>query len=140
MYSIYKSVRYNTSQRPQQRRLSIKVGSGLSFIPFGVSCSIASVGSGYLIDRNYRRVAKQAGIKIDIKRGDNMRDFSIELARIEFITAAIYPGIAARPRLWTGPGPRSPLCRPHCFALLHEPLPGRVLRRYERSAYGSLPK
>lgn len=47
------------------------------------------------MDRNYKRVAKQAGIIIDIKRGDDMRDFPIELARIEIITATIYPGIAA---------------------------------------------
>lgn len=69
-----------------------------------------------------------------------MRDFPIELARIEIITAIIYPGVAARPRLWMGPGPRSPRRRPHSFALLHEPLPGRALRPYERTAYGSLPK
>lgn len=92
---IYKSVSFNNSHRPQLRIISINTGSGLSFIPFGVSCTIASVGSGYLMDRNYKRVARQAGIKIDIKRGDDMRDFPIELARIEIITATIYPGIAA---------------------------------------------
>lgn len=45
------------------------------------------------MDLNYKRVAKLAGIKIDIKPGDDMRDFPIELARIEIITAIIYPGI-----------------------------------------------
>lgn len=47
------------------------------------------------MDRNYKRVARQAGIQIDIKRGDDMRDFPIELARIEIIAATIFPGIAA---------------------------------------------
>lgn len=65
------------------------------------------------MDRNYKRVAKQAGIIIDIKRGDDMRDFPIELARIEIITATIYPGIAAisvMDGLWTAkPTSPSPL-------------------------------
>lgn len=47
------------------------------------------------MDSNYKRVAKQAGVKIDIKHGDDLRDFPIELARIEIITATIYPGIVA---------------------------------------------
>ncbi len=47
------------------------------------------------MDMNYKRTAKKAGIKIDIKRGDDMREFPIELARIQIITATIYPGIAA---------------------------------------------
>lgn len=48
-----------------------------------------------MMDSNYKRVAKKAGIIIDIKRGDDMRHFPIERARIEIITTTIYPGIAA---------------------------------------------
>lgn len=68
---------------------------GLSFIPFGVSCSIASVVAGHLMDINYKRVAKRIGMTIDIKRGEDMRNFPIELARIQVIQAILYPGIAA---------------------------------------------
>ena len=48
-----------------------------------------------MMDVNYKRIAKKVGIKIDIKRGDDMRGFPIELARIQVIWATLYPGIAA---------------------------------------------
>ncbi|KAL2036526.1 hypothetical protein N7G274_010756 [Stereocaulon virgatum] len=67
---------------------------GLSFIPFGVGCSIASVLFGRLMDINYRRVAKQAGFKIDIRRGDDMRHFPLEKARIQVFIVPLYIGIA----------------------------------------------
>ena len=67
----------------------------LSFIPFGVGCSIASLGFGKLMDMNYKRVAKNAGFKIDIKRGDDMRNFPLEKARIQVFIGPLYIGIAA---------------------------------------------
>ena len=67
---------------------------GLSFIPFGVGCSIASLLFGRLMDINYRRVAKKAGFRIDIKRGDDMRHFPIEKARIQVFIIPLYLGIA----------------------------------------------
>ncbi|MCJ1426838.1 hypothetical protein MMC29_004741 [Sticta canariensis] len=68
---------------------------GLSFIPFGVSCSLASVMVGHLMDMNYKRIVKRVGITIDIKRGEDMQDFPIELACIQVIWAILYPGIVA---------------------------------------------
>lgn len=68
---------------------------GLSFIPFGVGCSVACVLFGRLLDINYRRVAKQAGIHIDIKRGDDMRHFPIEKARIQVFIIPLYISIAS---------------------------------------------
>lgn len=47
------------------------------------------------MDLNYRRIAKQNGITVDLKRGDDLRNFPIELARIQVIWAVLYPGIAA---------------------------------------------
>ena len=47
------------------------------------------------MDINYRRVAKQAGFKIDIKRGDDMRHFPLEKARIQVFIVPLYVGIAA---------------------------------------------
>lgn len=67
---------------------------GLSFIPFGVGCCIASVAFGRLIDINYRRVAKQSGLRVDLKRGDDMRYFPIEKARIQVFLVPLYIGIA----------------------------------------------
>lgn len=67
---------------------------GLSFIPFGVGCSIASVLFGRLLDINYRRVAKKAGFRIYIRRGDDMRHFPIEEARIQVFLVPLYISIA----------------------------------------------
>ena len=47
------------------------------------------------MDWNYRRVAKGAGITIDRKRGDDMRDFPIEKARIQVAWPLLYVGQAA---------------------------------------------
>lgn len=71
------------------------VRSRLSFIPFGVGCSIASILFGRLMDTNYKRVAKKAGFRIDIKRGDDMRHFPIEKARIQVFIIPLYIGIAS---------------------------------------------
>ncbi|KAF6234537.1 hypothetical protein HO173_007162 [Letharia columbiana] len=68
---------------------------GLTFIPFGVGCSVASILFGRLMDMNYKRVAKNAGFRIDIKRGDDMRNFPLEKARIQVFIIPLYFGIAA---------------------------------------------
>lgn len=67
---------------------------GLSFIPFGVGCSLASIVFGRLLDINYRRVAKMSGLRVDLKRGDDMRHFPIEKARIQVFLIPLYIGIA----------------------------------------------
>ncbi|MCJ1301579.1 hypothetical protein MMC08_004380 [Hypocenomyce scalaris] len=68
---------------------------GLSFIPFGVSCCISTIVCGKLMDWNYKRVAKQAGITVDRKRGDDMKSFPLEKARIQVAFPLLYFGIAA---------------------------------------------
>ena len=67
---------------------------GLSFIPFGVGCSVAAIVCGKLMDFNYRRVAKQAGISIDRKRGEDMKNFPIEKARFQVVWPLLYIGNA----------------------------------------------
>ena len=66
----------------------------LSFIPFGVGCSLATLLFGRLMDLNYRRVAKQVGMPVDLKRGDDMRNFPIEKARIQVFIPFLYIGLA----------------------------------------------
>ncbi|MCJ1308225.1 hypothetical protein MMC25_001878 [Agyrium rufum] len=58
---------------------------GLSFIPFGVGSCIAPFLCGRLMDMNYKRVAKAAGIKVDKKRGEDMKGFPIEKARLQVV-------------------------------------------------------
>lgn len=67
---------------------------GLAFIPYGVGGVLASILCGKLMDYNYGRVAKAAGITIDCKRGEDMKDFPIEKARIQVIWPLLYTGIA----------------------------------------------
>ena len=47
------------------------------------------------MDLNYKRVAGDAGFKIDINRGDDMRNFPLEKARIQVFIGPLYVGIAA---------------------------------------------
>ena len=47
------------------------------------------------MDMNYKRVAKNAGLRIDIKRGDDLRNFPLEKARIQVFIIPLYFGIAA---------------------------------------------
>ncbi|KAF1980036.1 MFS general substrate transporter, partial [Bimuria novae-zelandiae CBS 107.79] len=55
---------------------------GLAFIPFGVGAMIAPMTAGKLMDWNYRRLAKKCGLHIDKKRGDDLKDFPLEKARL----------------------------------------------------------
>jgi multidrug resistance protein len=66
---------------------------GLCYIPFGVGCASASWMNGKVLDFNYRRVAGKIGFKIDRKRGDNLRKFPIERARLEIIFPMICLGL-----------------------------------------------
>lgn len=47
------------------------------------------------MDRNYERVARNAGFRIDLARGDDMQNFPIEKARVQIIIIPLYLGIAA---------------------------------------------
>jgi MFS family permease len=58
---------------------------GLCYIPFGCGCALASFVNGRMLDRNYKKVARQIGFTIDRKRGDDLRHFPIERARLEII-------------------------------------------------------
>lgn len=66
----------------------------LAFILFGVGCAVASILCGKFMDYNYKRVAKAAGITIDRKRRDDMKDCPIEKAQIQVIWQLLYTGIA----------------------------------------------
>jgi MFS family permease len=67
---------------------------GLCYIPFGVGCAVASWVNGQMLDRNYRLVARSIGFTIDRKRGDDLRHFPIERARIEIIWPMLSLGLA----------------------------------------------
>jgi multidrug resistance protein len=66
---------------------------GLCYIPFGCGCAIASFLNGRMLDRNYKRVARQIGFTIDRKRGDDLANFPIERARLEIIWPILSLGL-----------------------------------------------
>ncbi|EHL02104.1 putative Quinidine resistance protein 2 [Glarea lozoyensis 74030] len=66
---------------------------GLCYIPFGCGCAIASFLNGRMLDRNYKRVARQIGFTIDRKRGDDLANFPIERARLEIIWPILTLGL-----------------------------------------------
>ena len=68
---------------------------GLSFIPYGAGCVVASLLCGRLIDFNYKRMAKLNNITIDRTRGNDLRNFPIEEARVQVIYPLVALGIAA---------------------------------------------
>lgn len=67
---------------------------GLCYIPFGCGCALASIINGKMLDRNYKKVARQVGFTIDRKRGDDLRHFPIERARLEIIWPLLIIGIS----------------------------------------------
>ena len=68
---------------------------GLAFIPFGAGCIVASLLCGRLIDINYKRIVRANNITIDRKRGDDLRHFPIEKARIQVMCPFLAVGIVA---------------------------------------------
>ncbi|KAF2137991.1 uncharacterized protein K452DRAFT_235102 [Aplosporella prunicola CBS 121167] len=68
---------------------------GLAFIPFGFGAFCAPLVNGRMLDANYRRIARQLGMTVDRKRGDDLRNFPIERARIEVAVPLVAIGMAA---------------------------------------------
>ncbi|CAF9929048.1 MAG: hypothetical protein HETSPECPRED_007272 [Heterodermia speciosa] len=58
---------------------------GLTYLPYGVGCGLASYATGEIIDRDYKKTAISQGITIDRVRGDDISKFPIERARLRSI-------------------------------------------------------
>ncbi|KAK4163391.1 major facilitator superfamily domain-containing protein [Cladorrhinum sp. PSN259] len=68
---------------------------GLCYLPYGLGCCVAAVVQGYVLDANYRRVARRIGFTINYKRGDDLTNFPIEEARIVPVYPFLFTGAAA---------------------------------------------
>lgn len=66
---------------------------GLCYLPYGAGCCIASLGQGYVLDWNYRRIARKIGFTIDRRRGDDLSKFPIEKARLQPVYPAVVVGL-----------------------------------------------
>lgn len=58
---------------------------GLCYIPFAIGSVIGTVICGRLLNWNYARVAKSVGMSADKKRGEDLRKFPIERARLDLM-------------------------------------------------------
>ncbi|KAJ6444552.1 chloramphenicol resistance protein [Purpureocillium lavendulum] len=67
---------------------------GLCYLPYGIGCCLASLVSGYIVDWNYRRVAKKLGLPVRRRKGDDLNKFPIEHARIQIVYPALAVGAA----------------------------------------------
>jgi MFS family permease len=57
---------------------------GLSYLPRGIGIIIGSYFTGKLMDHNYRAVARQIGMTVDKRSGDDLLKFPIERARTRY--------------------------------------------------------
>ncbi|KAI1801134.1 MFS general substrate transporter [Daldinia bambusicola] len=65
---------------------------GLCYLPIGGATTVASICNGYMIDWNYRRIAKKLGVSIDRKRGNDLKGFPIEKARLQLVYPLVCVG------------------------------------------------
>ncbi|KAM6482696.1 major facilitator superfamily domain-containing protein [Trichoderma sp. SZMC 28011] len=68
---------------------------GLCFLPYGLGCCMTVVLQGYVVDWNYRRIAKKLGVDPSHGRRNEIGDFPIESARIQPIYPCLLAGAAA---------------------------------------------
>lgn len=68
---------------------------GLCYLPFGFGSCVSVVGQGYILDWNYRRIAKKMGFVISRRRGDDLSKFPIETARIQPMYPALAVGVGS---------------------------------------------
>ncbi|KLJ09860.1 hypothetical protein EMPG_14720 [Blastomyces silverae] len=63
---------------------------GLCYIPIGAGACIGSIASGFILDYNYRRIAKKLGIPIVRNRQQDLRHFPIERARLQIVFPLVF--------------------------------------------------
>lgn len=68
---------------------------GLCYLPYGLGAGVASFANGRMLDRNYKKIARQIGFTIDRKHGDDLRHFPIERARLQLIWPLLVSGLAS---------------------------------------------
>ena len=69
--------------------------AGLCYLPYGIGSCIAVFGQGYILDWNYRRIARKLGMPVSSKRLDDLSNFPIESARIQPTYPAVVAGAIA---------------------------------------------
>ncbi|RDA88752.1 hypothetical protein CP532_4093 [Ophiocordyceps camponoti-leonardi (nom. inval.)] len=68
---------------------------GLCYLPYGIGCCLACLAQGFVVDWNYRRVARQRGLPLRRGKSHNLTDFPIESARIQLVYPTLLVGAVA---------------------------------------------
>lgn len=68
---------------------------GLCYLPYGIGCFCAAIMQGYILDWNYRRIAKQIGFTINYRKGDDLAKYPIEKARLQPVFPLAAVGVMA---------------------------------------------
>ncbi|KAK5998552.1 MFS-type transporter clz19 [Cladobotryum mycophilum] len=68
---------------------------GLCYLPYGFGCCMTVLFQGYVLDWNYRRIAKSLGVDASHGRRNDIGNFPIESARIQPIYPALSLGALA---------------------------------------------
>ncbi|KAJ9149531.1 Chloramphenicol resistance protein [Coniochaeta hoffmannii] len=68
---------------------------GLCYLPYGLGCCAAAIMQGYILDWNYRRIARKIGFTINLKRGDDLAKYPIEKARLQPMIPMTALGVVA---------------------------------------------
>jgi predicted MFS family arabinose efflux permease len=63
---------------------------GLCYLSFGVGCSCAALSNGQLLDRNFRRWARQLNVEIKKGRQTDLKNFPIEKVRLQIAFPMLY--------------------------------------------------
>lgn len=95
LYTAFLDIVASTPQLFQEIYHFNNLQIGLCYLPYGCACAISSFTNGILLDRNYRRVAKQIGFTINRKHGDDLAHFPIERARMELIWPLLIVGLSS---------------------------------------------
>ncbi|RDL32411.1 MFS general substrate transporter [Venustampulla echinocandica] len=95
LYTAFLDIVASTPQLFQEIYHFNDLQIGLCYLPYGCACAVSSFTSGVMLDRNYKRVAKQIGFTIDRKHGDDLAHFPIERARMELIWPLLGLGLSA---------------------------------------------
>ncbi|RCI09463.1 hypothetical protein L249_3673 [Ophiocordyceps polyrhachis-furcata BCC 54312] len=68
---------------------------GLCYLPYGIGCCLACLAQGFVVDWNYRRVARQSGLPLRRDKSQSLTDFPIESARIQLVYPTLLVGAVA---------------------------------------------
>ncbi|OJD16092.1 hypothetical protein AJ78_03725 [Emergomyces pasteurianus Ep9510] len=66
---------------------------GLCYIPIGAGACIGSIANGFLLDYNYRRIAKKLGVPVSRDKQQDLRHFPIERARLQVVFPMVFLSI-----------------------------------------------